>query len=39
MVFLALKMILKGMNLRGTAEVLDVKLDIVRRWSSIVANT
>jgi hypothetical protein len=25
-VFLALKMILKGMNLRGTAEVLDVKI-------------
>jgi transposase-like protein len=37
-VFLALKMILKGMNLRGTAEVLDVKLDTVRRWLSIAAD-
>jgi len=31
-VFLALKMILKGMGLRGTAEVLGVKLYTVRRW-------
>jgi len=30
--FLALKMILKGMGLRGTAEVLSVKLYSVRRW-------
>jgi len=31
-VFLALKMILKGMSLRGGAEVLCVKLYTVRRW-------
>jgi len=31
-VFLALKMTLKGMGLRGTAEVLGVKLYTVRRW-------
>jgi len=31
-VFLALKMILKGMGLRGGAEVLGVKLYTVRRW-------
>jgi ribosomal protein S16 len=36
-VFLALKMILKGMNLRGTAETLEVKLDTVRRWLKIAA--
>ena len=36
-VFLALKMILKGMSLRGTAEVLGVKLDTVRRWLRIAA--
>jgi transposase-like protein len=35
--FLALKMILKGMSLRGTAEVLGVKLDTVRRWLRIAA--
>jgi len=29
---LALKMILKGMSLRGTAEVLEVHLDTVRAW-------
>ena len=34
-VFLALKMILKGMNLRSTAEILEVKLDTVRRWLNI----
>ncbi|MDR2461812.1 MAG: hypothetical protein LBD05_01245 [Mycoplasmataceae bacterium] len=37
-VFLALKMILKGMTLRGTAEILEVKLDTVRRWLSIAAD-
>jgi transposase-like protein len=36
-VFLALKMILKGMSLRGTAEVLGVKLDTVRRWLRIAS--
>jgi hypothetical protein len=36
-VFLALKMILKGMNLRSTAEILEVKLDTVRRWLKISA--
>jgi len=30
-------MILKGMSLRGTAEVLGVKLDTVRRWLRIAA--
>ena len=34
-VFLALKMILKGMNLRSTAEFLDIKLDTVCRWLQI----
>ena len=29
---LALKMILRGMSLRGTAEVLEVHLDTVRAW-------
>ncbi|KZX16802.1 hypothetical protein MBCUT_05210 [Methanobrevibacter cuticularis] len=36
--FLALKMILKGTTLRGTAEILEVKLDTVRRWLSIAAD-
>lgn len=36
-VFLALKMILKGLSLRGTAEILGVKLDTVRRWLRIAA--
>ena len=36
-VLIALKMILKGMSLRGVAEVLDVKLDTVRRWLSRAA--
>jgi transposase-like protein len=36
-VFLALKLLLKGMNLRATAEVLEVKLDTVRRWLQISA--
>lgn len=31
-ILLALKMILKGMSLRGVADVLDVKLDTIRRW-------
>jgi len=30
--FLALKMTLKSMSLRGTVEVSGVKLDTVRRW-------
>jgi len=29
---LALKMILRGMSLRGTAEILEVHLDTVRAW-------
>jgi len=32
MVILAIKMLLKGMSLRGVAETLDVKLDTVRGW-------
>ena len=36
-VFMALKMIIKGMNLRSTAEILEVKLDTVRRWLKISA--
>lgn len=31
-ILLALKMILKGMSLRNTADILDVKLDTVRGW-------
>ncbi len=31
-ILMGLKMILKGMSLRGVADVLDVKLDTVRRW-------
>jgi len=31
-VLLALKMVVKGMSLRATAEVLDVHLDTVRAW-------
>ena len=34
MVLLAVKMLLKGMSLRGVAETLDVKLDTVRGWLS-----
>ncbi|KZX09983.1 hypothetical protein [Methanobrevibacter curvatus] len=30
-VFLASKMILKGMSLKGTAETLEIKLDTIRR--------
>jgi transposase-like protein len=36
-ILIALKMILKGMSLRGVAEVLEVKLDTVRRWLSRAA--
>lgn len=36
-VFLALKMILKGVNLRSTAKILNIKLDTVRRWLQISA--
>jgi transposase-like protein len=35
--FLALKMILKGVNLRSTAEILEVKVETVRRWLRISA--
>lgn len=31
-VLLALRLLVKGLSLRGTAEVLEVKLDTVRRW-------
>jgi ribosomal protein S16 len=31
-------MILKGMNLRGTADVLNIKLDTVRKWLNIAAD-
>lgn len=31
-VMLALKMIVKGMSMRGVAEVLEIKLDTVRNW-------
>lgn len=34
---LALKLILKGMSLRGIADVLSVKLDTVRRWLASAA--
>jgi transposase-like protein len=36
-VMLALKLLVKGMPLRGVAEVLEVKLDTVRHWLSIAA--
>ena len=36
-ILIALKMILKGMSFRGVAEVLEVKLDTVRRWLSRAA--
>jgi uncharacterized protein YjcR len=36
-IFLALKMILKGMNPRSVAEILEVKLDTVRRWLQVSA--
>ena len=31
-VLMALKLLVKGLSLRGTAEVLEVKLDTVRHW-------
>lgn len=31
-VLMALKLLVKGLSLRGTAEVLEVKLDTVRNW-------
>lgn len=34
---LALKLLVKGMPLRGVAEVLDVKLDTVRHWLKVAA--
>lgn len=36
-VLLALKLLVKGMPLRGVADVLDVKLDTVRHWLRIAA--
>jgi len=36
-VILALKLLVKGMPLRGVAEVLEVKLDTVRHWLRIAA--
>lgn len=36
-VLLALKLLVKGMPLRGVAEVLEVKLDTVRHWLRIAA--
>lgn len=36
-VLLALKLLAKGLGLRGTAEVLEVKLDTVRRWLALAA--
>ena len=37
-VLLALKLLVKGMPLRGVAEVLEVKLDTVRHWLSLAAD-
>lgn len=37
-VLLALKLLVKGMPLRGVAEVLDVKLDTVRHWLKVAAD-
>lgn len=31
-VLLALRLLVRGLSLRGTAEVLEVKLDTIRRW-------
>jgi len=36
-VLMALKLLVKGLSLRGTAEVLEVKLDTVRNWLRKVA--
>jgi len=36
-VLLALKLLVKGMPLRGVAEVLEVKLDAVRHWLRLAA--
>ncbi len=36
-VLLAIKLLVKGMPLRGVAEVLEVKLDTVRRWLKVAA--
>ncbi len=36
-VLLALKLLVKGMSLRGVADVLEVKLDTVRHWLKIAA--
>ena len=37
-VMLALKMIVKGMSMRGVADVLDIKLDTVRKWVNRAAD-
>ena len=37
-VLLALKLLVKGMTLRGVAEVLEVKLDTVRHWLRVAAD-
>lgn len=34
---MALKLLVKGMPLRGVAEVLEVKLDTVRHWLKVAA--
>jgi len=34
---MALKLLVKGMPLRGVAEVMEVKLDTVRRWLRVAA--
>jgi transposase-like protein len=36
-ILLALKLLVKGMTLRGVAEVLEVKLDTVRHWLRVAA--
>jgi len=36
-VLLALKLLVKGMSLRGVSEVLEVKLDTVRHWLKVAA--
>jgi len=36
-VLMALKLLVKGMPLRGVAEVMEVKLDTVRRWLRVAA--
>lgn len=38
-VMLALKMVAKGMSMRSTAEILEVKLDTVRNWAQRAAES